>query len=57
MIQNYLSDWHGVHGAAHAVVLPESTAQVSAIMAYAAEHNIVVVPQGEIRVYGRGNPG
>jgi FAD/FMN-containing dehydrogenase len=45
--KNYLSDWHGrFHGAAHAVVLPESTAQVSAIMAYAAEHNIVVVPQG-----------
>ena len=45
--KNYLSDWHGrFHGAAHAVVLPESTAQVSAIMAYAAEHDIVVVPQG-----------
>ena len=45
--KGYLSDWHGrFHGAAHAVVLPESTAQVSAIMAYADEHNIIVVPQG-----------
>ena len=45
--ESYLSDWHGrFHGAAHAVVMPESTSQVSAIMAYAEEHNIIVVPQG-----------
>ena len=45
--KSYLSDWHGrFHGAAHAVVMPESTSQVSAIMAYAEEHNIIVVPQG-----------
>ena len=45
--KSYLSDWHGrFHGVAHAVVMPESTSQVSAIMAYADEHNIIVVPQG-----------
>ncbi|MDC1382631.1 FAD-binding oxidoreductase [Candidatus Puniceispirillum sp.] len=45
--KSYLSDWHNrFHGAAHAVVLPVSTAQVSEIMAYAKKHNIVVVPQG-----------
>ena len=45
--KSYLSDWHGrFHGAAHAVVMPESTSQVSAVMAYAQEHNIIVVPQG-----------
>ena len=45
--KSYLSDWHDrFHGAAHAVVLPESTKQVSAIMAYADTNNIVVVPQG-----------
>ena len=45
--KSYLSDWHNrFHGAAHAVVLPESTEQVSAVMAYADTNNIVVVPQG-----------
>ena len=44
---SYLSDWHErFHGSAHAVVLPETTAQVSAIMAYADKHDIIVVPQG-----------
>ncbi|MGB2206032.1 MAG: FAD-binding oxidoreductase, partial [Candidatus Puniceispirillaceae bacterium] len=44
---SYLSDWHArFHGSAHAVVLPETTAQVAAIMAYADKHNIIVVPQG-----------
>ena len=43
----FLSDWHNrYHGKAHAVVLPETTEQVSAIMAYADKNNIVVVPQG-----------
>jgi len=43
----FLSDWHNrYHGKAHAVVLPETTAQVSAVMAYADTHNIIVVPQG-----------
>ncbi len=45
--KSYLSDWHNrFHGAAHAVVLPESTKQVSAVMAYANRHNIIIVPQG-----------
>ena len=45
--KSYLSDWHDrFHGAAHAVVLPESTTQVSKVMTYANKHNIVVVPQG-----------
>ncbi len=44
---SYLSDWHDrFHGSAHAVVLPETTAQVAAIMAYADKHDIIVVPQG-----------
>ena len=44
---SYLSDWHArFHGSAHAVVLPETTAQVAAIMAYADKHDIIVVPQG-----------
>ena len=43
----FLSDWHSrYHGAAKAVILPETTNQVSAIMAYADAHDIVVVPQG-----------
>ena len=37
--KSYLSDWHDrFHGAAYAVVMPESTQQVSAIMAYAEKH-------------------
>ena len=43
----FLSDWHSrYHGTAHAVALPENTDQVSAVLAYADKHNIVVVPQG-----------
>ena len=43
----FLTDWHNrYHGKAHAVVLPETTDQVSAILSYADKHNIVVVPQG-----------
>jgi FAD/FMN-containing dehydrogenase len=43
----FLSDWHSrYHGVAKAVILPETTNQVSAIMAYADAHDIVVVPQG-----------
>ena len=43
----FLSDWHSrYHGKAHAVALPENTDQVSAVLAYADKHNIVVVPQG-----------
>ena len=43
----FLSDWHGrYHGKAYAVALPETTDQVSALLAYADKHNIIVVPQG-----------
>ena len=43
----FLTDWHNrYHGKAHAVVLPETTDQVSAILSYADKHDIVVVPQG-----------
>ncbi len=43
----FLSDWHGkYHGNAHAVVMPNSTDEVVAIMELADRHNIVVVPQG-----------
>ena len=43
----FLSDWHNrYHGEAYAVVLPETTDQVAAIMAYADKNNIIVVPQG-----------
>ena len=45
--QSFLTDWHGqYHGKAIAVVLPETTAQVSAIMALCDAKDIVVVPQG-----------
>ena len=43
----FMSDWHDrYHGAAHAVVLPTTTNEVSQIMAFAEAKNIVVVPQG-----------
>ena len=43
----FLSDWHSrYHGKAYAVALPETTDQVSALLAYADKHNIIVVPQG-----------
>jgi FAD/FMN-containing dehydrogenase len=43
----FLTDWHDrFHGAAHAVVIPETTDQVSAIMALANSRQIIVVPQG-----------
>ncbi len=43
----FLSDWHNrYHGSAHAVVLPETTAEVSAVLAYANKRKIIVVPQG-----------
>ena len=44
---SFLTDWHGqYHGAALAVVMPETTEQVSQVMAFADAHDIVVVPQG-----------
>ena len=43
----YLTDWHGQYrGQALAVVLPENTGQVSAIMKLADEHDVAIVPQG-----------
>ena len=44
---SFLTDWHGqYHGQALAVVMPETTAQVANIMAFADANDIVVVPQG-----------
>jgi FAD/FMN-containing dehydrogenase len=44
---SFLTDWHGqYHGQALAVVMPETTAQVADIMAFADTNDIVVVPQG-----------
>ena len=43
----FMSDWHSrYHGKAYAVALPETTDQVSALLAYADKHSIIVVPQG-----------
>ena len=43
----FLTDWHGqYHGKAIAVVMPETTAQVAAIMALCDAQDIAVVPQG-----------
>lgn len=44
---SFLTDWHGQYqGQAVAVVMPDSTEQVSAVMALADTHDVVVVPQG-----------
>ena len=44
---SFLTDWHGQYqGQAVAVVMPDSTEQVSAVMALADAHDVVVVPQG-----------
>ena len=44
---SFLTDWHGQYnGQALAVVMPETTAQVANIMAFADANDIVVVPQG-----------
>ena len=43
----YLTDWRNIyHGAARAVVLPETTEQVQAIVRLARQHDAVIVPQG-----------
>ena len=45
--ESFLTDWHGQYrGQSLAVVMPETTEQVSQIMALADAHDIVVVPQG-----------
>ena len=44
---SFLTDWHGQYqGQAIAVVMPDNTEQVAAMMALADAHDIVVVPQG-----------
>ena len=43
----YLTDWRGrYHGAALGVVRPATTAEVSAVVQYAHQHRIIIVPQG-----------
>ncbi|MEC7438579.1 MAG: FAD-binding oxidoreductase [Pseudomonadota bacterium] len=43
----FLTDWHGqYHGRSLAVVMPDTTEQVSQVMALADRHDIAVVPQG-----------
>ncbi len=45
--ESFLTDWHGQYrGRSLAVVMPETTEQVSQVMALADAHEIVVVPQG-----------
>ena len=45
--ESFLTDWHGQYrGRSLAVVMPETTEQVSQGMALADAHDIVVVPQG-----------
>jgi len=43
----YLTDWRSIyHGAARAIVLPETTEQVQAILRLASQHRAPIVPQG-----------
>ena len=45
--ESFLTDWHGQYrGRSLAVVMPETTEQVSQVMELADAHDIVVVPQG-----------
>ena len=45
--ESFLTDWHGQYrGRSLAVVMPETTEQVSQVMALADAQDIVVVPQG-----------
>ena len=45
--ESFLTDWHGQYrGRSLAVVMPETTEQVSQVMALADANDIVVVPQG-----------
>ena len=45
--ESFLTDWHGQYrGRSLAVVMPETTEQVSQVMALADAYDIVVVPQG-----------
>jgi len=46
-MEPWLSDWRGrVHGAAAALLSPANTEEVQAIVQFAAEHRIAIVPQG-----------
>ncbi len=46
-IEPWLSDWRGrVHGAARAILAPQSTAEVAAVVGLAARHKVPLVPQG-----------
>jgi FAD/FMN-containing dehydrogenase len=46
-IEPWVTDWRGrVHGAAPAILAPESTTQVVEIVRLAAEHGVPLVPQG-----------
>ncbi len=43
----FVTDWRGrFHGSAQAVVLPQTTAEVSAVVRACAEANVGIVPQG-----------
>ncbi len=43
----WLSDWRGIyHGQAFAMLSPQSTAEVSALVKIAAQHGVGLVPQG-----------
>ena len=43
----WLSDWRGIyHGVAAALLSPQTTAEVSALVTLAARHRIALVPQG-----------
>jgi FAD/FMN-containing dehydrogenase len=43
----FLADWRGIyHGAARAIVLPETAGQVQAIVRLARQHGAPIVPQG-----------
>ena len=55
--QPFLTDWHGqYHGKAMAVVLPETTEQVSAIMALCDAEDIVVPQGGNTGFMGGATP-
>ncbi|MEO7655534.1 MAG: FAD-binding oxidoreductase, partial [Sphingomicrobium sp.] len=46
-IEPWLSEWRGrIHGQARAILAPQSTAEVAAIVALAAKHRVPLVPQG-----------
>ncbi|MEM8982289.1 MAG: FAD-binding oxidoreductase [Pseudomonadota bacterium] len=45
--QPFLTEWRDrLHGAARAIVMPRTTAEVAAVLRYCAERDFAVVPQG-----------